>query len=109
GFPLWPPAGGGPHGYVSLQADGVTPVAYDPCRPIHYVTRPAGAPDGGAEGVPSALERLSTVPGLQFVDDGISDEPPTIDRPIFQPDRYGDRWAPVLIAWETEEQNPALA
>ena len=109
GFPLWPPAGGGPHGFVSLQADGVTPVAYDPCRPIHYVTRPDGAPDGGEDVVRSAIERLSKVTGLQFVDDGVSAEPATIDRPIFQPDRYGDRWAPVLIAWETEEQNPALA
>ncbi len=28
---------------------------------------------------------------------------------MFQPDRYGDRWAPVLIAWRTPEQKPALA
>jgi hypothetical protein len=94
---------------VSLQADGVTPVAYDPCRTIHYVMRPDGAPDGGEEVVRSALDRLSEVTGLQFIDDGTTDEPTTIDRPIFQPERYGDRWAPVLIAWETEEQNPALA
>jgi hypothetical protein len=109
GFPLWPPAEGGPHEYVSLQGDGVTPVAYDPCRTIHYVMRPDGAPDGGEEVVRSALERLSDVTGLQFINDGTTDEPSTIDRPIFQPERYGDRWAPVLIAWETEEQNPALA
>jgi hypothetical protein len=109
GFPLWPPAEGGPYAYVSLQADGVTPVAYDPCRTIHYVMRPDGAPDGGEEVVRSALDRLSEVTGLQFIDDGTTDEPTTIDRAIFQPERYGDRWAPVLIAWETEEQNPALA
>jgi hypothetical protein len=109
GFPLWPPAEGGPHEYVSLQGDGVTPVAYDPCRTIHYVMRPDGAPDGGEEVVRSSLERLSEVTGLQFINDGTTDEPSTIDRPIFQPERYGDRWAPVLIAWETEEQNPALA
>ena len=109
GFPLWPPAEGGPYEYVSLQADGVTPVAYDPCRTIHYVMRPDGAPDGGEDVVRSALDRISEVTGLQFIDDGTTDEASTIDRPIFQPDRYGDRWAPVLIAWETEEQNPALA
>jgi hypothetical protein len=109
GFPLWPPAEGGPHEYVSLQGDGVTPVAYDPCRSIHYVMRPDGAPDGGEDVVRSALGRLSEVTGLQFIDDGITEEPSTIDRAIFQPERYGDRWAPVLIAWETEEQNPALA
>ena len=47
--------------------------------------------------------------GLQFVHDGATDEPATRDRELFQPARYGNRWAPVLVAWETEEQNPALA
>jgi hypothetical protein len=109
GTPLEPPPEGGPHGFVAVQADGVTPVAYDPCRPVHYVIRPDGAPDGGNEVVREAIDRLSEVTGLQFVDDGTTDEATTLDRPIFQPERYGDRWAPVLIAWETEEQNPALA
>jgi hypothetical protein len=109
GRPLEPPPEGGPHGFVAFQADGVTPVAYDPCRPVHYVLRPDGAPAGGEDVVRAAIARLSEVTGLQFIDDGASDEATTLDRPIFQPDRYGDRWAPVLIAWETEEQNPALA
>ena len=87
----------------------MTPVAYDPCRPIHYVLRPDGAPAGGEEVVRAASPGCREVTGLQFVDDGTTDETSTRDRPIFQPDRYGDRWAPVLIAWETEEQNPALA
>ncbi|SDM83210.1 hypothetical protein SAMN05660642_03374 [Geodermatophilus siccatus] len=26
-----------------------------------------------------------------------------------RPDRYGDRWAPVLVAWQTQGENPALA
>jgi hypothetical protein len=109
GRPLEPPPEGGPHGFVAFQSDGVTPVAYDPCRPVHYVIRPDASPAGGDEVVRAAIERLSEVTGLQFVDDGASDEATTLDRPIFQPDRYGDRWAPVLIAWETEQQNPALA
>jgi hypothetical protein len=109
GFPLWPPREGGPHGYLTLQADGVTPVTYDPCRPVHYVIRPDGAPAGGDEVVRSAIDRISEVTGLKFVDDGTTDEASTLERPIFQPDRYGDRWAPVLIAWETEAQNPELA
>jgi hypothetical protein len=108
GRPLEPPPEGGPHGFVAFQADGVTPVAYDPCRPVHYVLRPDGAPAGGEDVVRAAIARLSEVTGLQFIDDGASDEATTLDRPIFQPDRYGDRWAPVLIAWETEQQNPAL-
>ena len=29
-------------------------------------------------------------------------------RPSRQQDRYGDRWAPVLLAWTTPEQDPRL-
>jgi hypothetical protein len=94
---------------VTFQDDGITPVAYDPCRPVHYVLRPDSTPSGGDALVREAFERLSEVTGLQFVHDGASDEPSTRDRELYQPDRYGNRWAPVLVAWETEEQNPALA
>lgn len=109
GRPLPPPPEGGAHTFVTLQADGVTPVGYDPCRPVHYVLRPDAAPPGGEQLVHEAFARLSEVTGLQFVHDGATDEPATRDRDLFQPARYGNRWAPVLVAWETEEQNPALA
>jgi hypothetical protein len=109
GVPAAAPAEGGPYRFARLQADGVAPVAYDPCRPVHYVTRPDHAPSGGEELVRSALARLTEVTGLRFVDDGTTDEPTTRAREPFQPARYGDRWAPVLIAWETEVENPDLA
>jgi hypothetical protein len=109
GHPLPAPPGGGPYTFISTQTDGVTPVAYDPCRPVHYVIRPDGAPAGGEQAITAAIARVSEVTGLQFVYDGGTDEPTTLDREIFQPDRYGDRWAPVLIAWESDVQNPALA
>ena len=109
GRPLPAPREGGAYQFIALQNDGVTPVAYDPCRPVHYVVRPDNAPAGGEEAVHAAFDRMAEVTGLRFVHDGTSDEASTLDRPIFQPDRYGDRWAPVLVAWETEEQNPALA
>ena len=109
GRPLPPPPGGGPHAFVSFQVDGVTPVGYDPCRLIHYVVRSEGAPPGGEEMVHAAVARISELTGLQFVHDGPTDEASSRDREIYQPDRYGERWAPVLVAWETEEQNPALA
>jgi hypothetical protein len=109
GRPLPPPPEGGPHAFVSFQTDGVTPVGYDSCRLLHYVVRPDGAPAGGEAIVHAAVARLSEVTGLQFVHDGPTDEAPSREREIFQPDRYGNRWAPILIAWETEEQNPALA
>lgn len=109
GVPLPPPPEGGAHAFVTFQTDGVTPVAYDPCRPVHYVIRPDSAPPGGEELIREAVARIGQVTGLQFVYRGATDEAPGPERELFQPDRYGGRWAPVLIAWETEEANPALA
>jgi len=109
GTPPPPPADGGAYAFVTFQEDGTTPVAYDPCRQVHYVLRSEGAPDGGDEIVHAAFARLGEVTGLQFVPDGASDEPLARGRPVYQPERYGDRWAPVLVGWQTEEENPALA
>ncbi|WP_346620794.1 matrixin family metalloprotease [Blastococcus montanus] len=109
GTPAPVPPAGGTHGFVSLQADGSTPVAYDPCRPIHYVLRPDGAPPGTEPLVHDAVARISELTGLRFVYDGYTDEPSAGARAPFQSDRYGDRWAPVLIGWQTEAENAALA
>ncbi|WP_040339803.1 matrixin family metalloprotease [Candidatus Blastococcus massiliensis] len=108
GAPLPAPAGGGTHAFAARQPGGEDPVAYDPCRPIHYVVRPDHAPVGGEAVLQDAVERISEVTGLQFVHDGPTDERPTRDREPYQPDRYGDRWAPVVIAWETTEENPTF-
>ena len=109
GAPMPAPAGGGTHQFVGLQDDEVSPVAYDPCRPIHYVIRPDNAPLAGDRLLDDALFRLSQVTGMQFVYDGATDEGPTGDRESFQLDRYGDRWAPVLISWDTVTENADLA
>jgi hypothetical protein len=109
GTPLAAPAGSGAYEFMALQADGVTPVAYDPCRPIHYVVRSGNAPLGGDQLIQDAVARISAVTGLQFVFDGSTDENPSEQRALFQPDRYGDRWAPVLISWDTVAERPDLA
>ncbi|WP_233517623.1 matrixin family metalloprotease [Geodermatophilus marinus] len=109
GPPPAAPAGGGPHAYVAVQDDGVRPVAYDPCRPVHYVLRPGNAPPGGDALVHEAFARVSAVTGLVFVHDGSTDEVPAPDRAAFQPERYGDRWAPVLVSWQTEAEAPDFA
>ncbi|MFD1211899.1 peptidase [Arthrobacter sp. GCM10027362] len=84
-------------------------VAYDPCRPIRYVIREQGAPPGGGALIQRAVHRVAAATGLQFVHEGRTTEPPSADRPAYQPQRYGDRWAPVLIAWTTPEESPAMA
>ena len=95
--------------FVAHQADGTTPVAYDPCRPIHYVIRQQGQPAGGEQIVTAAVLRVSQATGLRFVYDGATSEAPLRQRPSFQPKRYGDRWAPVLITWVTPNENPDFA
>lgn len=92
--------------YMNTQQDKVTPVAYDPCRPIHYVTRPDGAPPGGEALIAAAVARASSATGLRFVNDGHTTEAASSQRQAFQPDRYGDRWAPVLFVWETADEQP---
>jgi hypothetical protein len=84
-------------------------VAYDPCRPIHYVVRPDNAPAGSEGLIEEAVASVSAATGLQFINDGATAETPSPDRESFQPDTYGKRWAPVLIAWSTPEENPTLA
>lgn len=97
------------HRFLAHQADDTAPVAYDPCRPIHYVIRPQGEPEGGHQIVTDAVLRVSQATGLRFVYDGATSEAPSRQRSSYQPERYGDRWAPVLISWATPDENPDFA
>ncbi|WP_432498643.1 hypothetical protein, partial [Kineococcus gypseus] len=90
------------------DAEGA-PVAWDPCRPIHYVTRLDGAPAGAQELMAQAIARVSAATGLRFVDDGASTEGPSEQREAYQPGRYGDRWAPVLITYVSPAEVPDIA
>ena len=97
---------------VRTDAEGAAaslPVRWDPCRPIRYVVRPDGAPPGGADLLADAFRTVTAATGLSFVPDGATDEEPSTDREPYQPDRYGNRWAPVLVAWQRAAENPALA
>ncbi|MFJ6417807.1 matrixin family metalloprotease [Paeniglutamicibacter sp. NPDC091659] len=84
-------------------------VAYDPCRPIHYVIRPDGAPANAERLVHEAAEAVSAASGLRFVYDGTTTEAPSAQRPQYQPERYGKRWVPVLVTWSSPAEIPALA
>lgn len=94
----------GRYAYMRVRPDG-SPVTYDPCRPIHVVINPAGAPPGGEQSVHNALARLSAATGLSFVVDGHSAHVPLTGRPV----RDDDGWAPVLLGWGTEGTDPDLA
>ena len=105
-----PPAPPPGEGYAFLvTSDAGRPVAFDPCRPVHWVVRPDGEPPGGRDLVTAAVAEVARATGLRLVFDGTTDEAPSADRERRQPDRYGDRWAPVLVAWATEDEVPELA
>jgi hypothetical protein len=85
-----------------VDADGAhpgQPARWDPCTPIHYVVSLRYAPPTGRSDLQEALRRLTVASGLTFVDDGQTREQPTADRPAYDPHRWGQHWAPVLIAW----------
>ncbi len=106
--PPAPPAPGG-FEFIADQKVGSGPVAWDPCRPIRYVVNPAGEPAGGGALIQEAVARTAAPTGLTFVDDGTTTEEWSKDREPYQPDRYGQKWAPVLISWTTEAQSAQVA
>lgn len=89
-------------GYTFLFAageDGCFPARFNPCAPVPYVLNAALAPPGGVEDVREAFARLSEATGISFVEEGSTDEQPVIARDPYQPERYGQRWAPLLVGW----------
>jgi hypothetical protein len=97
---------------LEVRPGGCLPVRYNPCEPVHYVVNAAQAPTGGVADLQAAFAQLSAATGMTFVNDGPTDEPASDRRPIYQPQRYPNRWAPLLIAWDhgaqfrMEDTNP---
>lgn len=107
GRPAPVPATSAAYAFMDTDDDG-QPVKYDPCRPIHYVTRSANEPAAGPELIQQAIDAVSRATGLVFINDGPTTEAPSAQRDSYQPARYGDRWAPVLIAWETTAEESSF-
>jgi hypothetical protein len=101
---------GGEGGWTALVTDDAgRPATFDPCKPVRWVLRPDGAPIGGDRVVHQSVAQLARGTGLRFVFSGVTDEPPSSDRPQQLPERYGPGPAPVLVAWSTPQETPALA
>ena len=84
--------------FLRVKSDGCSPVRFNPCEPVHYVQNAAAARPGQVADVHQAFRRLSEATGITFVDDGLTDE--TTRAGPYVPERYGRRWAPILILWE---------
>jgi hypothetical protein len=94
--------------FLATQPGNDEPVAFDPCRPIRYVVNGRTALAGGGQLLTEAVATISAATGLRFELEGPNDEVPIASRAAFQPDRYGDRWAPVLIAWSDPSEYDRL-
>lgn len=96
--------GGGSYAFLDTQDGGERPVGFDPCREIHYVVNPLGAPDGWQTVVAEAVATVEDASGLGFTYDGETD-----DRDF--DDRVGSfsRAKPVLIGWAEDGEVSDLA
>ncbi len=97
---------GSPYAFQDTQRrpDGLdVPVTFSPCRPVHYVVNTSGAPVGFVDDVAGVMRELTAATGFVFVDDGTTTESGGADRALYQPDRYGERWAPLLIQFSDED------
>ena len=108
GTPAPAPGGTGGFSLLATHDDG-SAVTFDPCQPVHVVVRPDQEPPGGRALLLSVLGELSAATGLQFLDDGATDEGPDEARALRQPERYGDRWAPVLVTWSSPAETAMLS
>ena len=97
-----------PSRFIATQEGSEEPVAYDPCRPIHVVVNGGAPPVPGVRRHGGVRPRDRRATGLQFVYDGTTDEAPSEDRSPYQPERYGERWAPLLISWSDPTETPEL-
>jgi hypothetical protein len=94
--------------YTFIETTGTgDPVRWNPCQPIHYVVNDELADYSTAiADVQEAAQRVEDATGIDFVYDGQTDEAASQGRAPYQPDRYGEGWAPVLVAWTAPDTSP---
>lgn len=106
-LPEIPVATTGPFAFITV--DGEDPVRHDPCRPIEWVLATADLPAFAQPEVEAAIADISSRTGLQFTFAGTTDEVPNFERPLFQEERYGPGYAPVIVGWSDAARTPELA
>lgn len=92
------------YAFFATQPGGRTPVAWNPCEPIHYVVNPESAPAEWEELVDEAVAQVAEASGLEFEYDGETSDRDFRDRGS----RFGDD-LPVLIGWADPDEVPSLS
>ncbi len=88
------------YSFLFTTADGCKPLRFNPCEPVHFVINPADAPTGGLDDVRQAFRLIADAGGYTFVDDGVTDSDRfNFGRQAYDPARYGERWAPIVVSW----------
>lgn len=90
------------YSFLWVANDGCAPVRFNPCEPIPYVTNEAKAQPEDLEALRQAMAKVTEATGIEFEHEGTTDELP--GRRGAYVERYGERWAPVLVAWVDEQQ-----
>ena len=101
-----PPTSAGPYEFLA-QRQG-RPIAFSPCRQLEVVVNLAHAPSGSYELVAEVVATLRAATGLALTLAGETSETPRGRRAPVQPERYGARWAPILISWAGPTSVPAF-
>jgi hypothetical protein len=99
--------GSGGYAFLHVDPDTGLPARFDPCASVAYVVNPSGAPNGAVDDVHEAFSRAAAATGMTFEYRGQTEETPAPERQAYQPERYGERWAPVLVAWTDLTDMPA--
>ena len=88
------------YSFLFTTTDGCKPLRFNPCEPIHYIVNPANAPQGGVDDVRQAFRMIAEAGGYTFVDDGLTDSDRfDSNRSAYDPAKYGERWAPIVVSW----------
>jgi hypothetical protein len=95
---------GGSFEFSETQVGGTEPVGYNPCGVIEVAVNPSGAPDDYDRLVDTAIAHTSAATGLRFKRVGLTD-----DRDFSRRGVGLGGSPPVLVAWATPEEVPALA
>ena len=106
--PVAPPAGGGPHSFMMTEPGSSKPVTYSPCQRIRYAVNAARQPAGASGIVASAVKAVEKYSGLRFRYVGTTKRKPSSSGEASVTPAPGKTYAPVLIAWTTPKQVPAL-
>ena len=101
----------GAFAFLSRDDEGA-PLRFDPCHAVRYTINPDGAPAGAVSDVHEAFRRTGAITGIEFRFAGFTGETHQRiggdGRVSYQPGRYGDVWAPILVSFVNESDEPVL-